>query len=48
MITIPLNLMGKIILMVALGYFLRKRGIITEQFQADLTNFMMKVALRCV
>ncbi len=45
MIPILLNLMGKIFLMVVLGYFLRRKNIITAQFQADLTSFMMKVAL---
>ena len=45
MLTILLNIMGKIALLVALGYFLRKREIITQQFQEGLTSFMMKVAL---
>ncbi|WP_455582713.1 AEC family transporter [Dysosmobacter sp.] len=45
MINILLNLMGKIALLVALGYILRRREIITAQFQKDITDFMMKVAL---
>lgn len=45
MITILLNLVGKIALLMLLGYFLRKHNIITEQFQKDITGFMLKVAL---
>ena len=45
MITILLNLVGKIALLMLLGYFLRKYNIITEQFQKDITSFMLKVAL---
>ena len=45
MISILLNLTGKIALLMLLGYFLRKYNIITEQFQKDITSFMLKVAL---
>ena len=45
MITILLNLVGKITLLMLLGYFLRKYNVITEQFQKDITAFMLKVAL---
>ena len=45
MITILLNLVGKIALLMLLGYFLRKYNVITEQFQKDITAFMLKVAL---
>lgn len=45
MLEILLNLMGKVALLVALGYFLTKRGLLTDRFQKDLTAFMMKVAL---
>ena len=45
MISILLNLVGKIALLMLLGYFLRKHNIITEQFQKDITSFMLKVAL---
>lgn len=45
MISTLLVLIEKIALMIALGYWLRKRNIITAQFQTDITSFMMKVAL---
>ena len=45
MLEILLNLMGKVALLVALGYILAKRGFLTERFQKDLTSFMMQVAL---
>lgn len=45
MFTILLNIMGKIAILVALGYFLRKKEIINQQLQDGLTSFMMKVAL---
>ena len=45
MLEILLNLMGKVALLVALGYILTKRGLLTERFQKDLTTFMMQVAL---
>ena len=45
MISILLNLGGKIALLILLGYFLRKYNIITEQFQKDVTSFMLTVAL---
>lgn len=45
MISILLNLVGKIALLMLLGYFLRKYNVITEQFQKDITAFMLKVAL---
>ena len=45
MLSILLNLVAKIALLMLLGYFLRKREIITEQFQKDITSFMLKVAL---
>ena len=45
MLTILLNIMGKIAILVALGYFLRKKEIINQQLQDGLTSFMMKVAL---
>ena len=45
MVTILLGLTGKITVLIAVGYFLRRRGIITEEFQKGLTDFMMKVAL---
>ena len=45
MISILLNLVGKIALLMLLGYFLRKYNIITEQFQKDITAFMLKIAL---
>ena len=45
MLTVLLGLMGKIALLVALGYCLRRWEIITEQFQKGLTTFMMEVAL---
>ena len=45
MLEILLNLVGKIALLMLLGYFLRKKEIITEQFQKDITSFMLKVAL---
>jgi len=45
MLSILLNLMGKVMLLVALGYLLRKYEIITARFQKDITGFMLKVAL---
>lgn len=45
MLEILLNLMGKVALLVALGYVLTRRGLLTERFQKDLTAFMMQVAL---
>ena len=45
MLEILLNLVAKIALLMMLGYFLRKYNIITEQFQKDITGFMLKVAL---
>ncbi len=45
MLTILLNLSGKILLLVALGFGLRKTGIISGQFQKDLTSFLMQVAV---
>ena len=45
MLSILLNLMGKVMLLVALGYFLRRREIITAQFQKDITSFMLNVAV---
>lgn len=45
MLSILLNLMGKVILLVALGYLLRRTNVITAQFQKDITAFMLKVAL---
>lgn len=45
MMQILLNLIGKMTLIITLGYILRKKDIITGQFQTDITDFMMKVAL---
>ncbi len=45
MLAVLLNLTGKIALLIAVGYFLSRKKIITEEFQKGLTDFMMKVAL---
>ena len=45
MFSILLNLTGRITLLILLGYLLRKYNVITEQFQKDITGFMLKVAL---
>jgi Predicted permeases len=39
------NLTIKIALMIALGFFLKKRHIITDEFQKDLSNLLLNVIL---
>ena len=45
MFEILMNLSLKILILVALGYILRRKNVITERFQKDITRFMMDVAL---
>ena len=45
MLSIILNLMGKTVLLIALGYYLRRKEIISERFQKDIKDFLLNVVL---
>ncbi|MGI6031231.1 MAG: AEC family transporter [Eubacteriales bacterium] len=42
-----LPLLGKIVIMVGIGFYMKKRGAISEDFQKNLTDFFMGVVVPC-
>lgn len=46
-IDVLLNMAGKIVLLIFFGYFLKKRGVITEEMQKGLSNLLVAGVLPC-